>query len=139
LAAFLFFGTIMSSKKTSALVIGKTDYLRLMQLIENNDTDAADALDQEISRAKVVEDAKLPDNVVAMNSTVTFSDLDSAEEKTIQLVFPQDADVSQLKISVLSPVGSALIGLKIGGTIEWPIPLGKVRRLQVTAVQQAQE
>lgn len=129
----------MSSKKTSALVIGKTDYLRLMQLIENNDTDAADALDQEISRAKVVEDAKLPDNVVAMNSTVTFSDLDSAEEKTIQLVFPQDADVSQLKISVLSPVGSALIGLKIGGTIEWPIPLGKVRRLQVTAVQQAQE
>lgn len=126
----------MSSKKTSALVIAKTDYLRLMQLIEKTETDAADALDLEISRAKIVEDAKLPKDVVAMNSTLTFSDLDSAEEKTIQLVYPQDADVSQLKISVLSPVGSALIGLKIGGTIEWPVPQGKVRRLKVIAVEQ---
>lgn len=126
----------MSSKKTSALVIAKTDYLRLMQLIEKTETDAADALDLEISRAKIVEDTKLPKDVVAMNSTLTFSDLDSAEEKTIQLVYPQDADVSQLKISVLSPVGSALIGLKIGGTIEWPVPQGKVRRLKVIAVEQ---
>ncbi len=126
----------MSSKKASALVIAKTDYLRLMKLIEKTDTDAADALDLEISRAKIVEDAKLPKDVVAMDSTLTFSDLDSAEEKTIQLVYPQDADVSQLKISVLSPVGSALIGLKIGGTIAWPVPQGKVRRLKVIAVEQ---
>lgn len=126
----------MSSKKASALVIAKTDYLRLMQLIEKTDSDAADALDLEISRAKIVEDAKLPADVVAMNSTLTFSDLDSAEEKTIQLVYPQDADVTQLKISVLSPVGSALIGLKIGGGIEWPVPQGKVRRLKVIAVEQ---
>lgn len=129
----------MSSKKTSALVITKTDYLRLMQLIEKTETDAADALDLEISRAKIVEAAKLPVDVVAMNSVVTFSDLDSAEEKTIQLVYPQSADVTQMKISVLSPVGSALIGLKIGGTIEWPVPQGKVRRLQVTAVQQSHD
>ncbi len=126
----------MSSKKASALVIAKTDYLHLMQLIEKTETDAADALDLEISRAKIVEDSKLPDDVVAMNSTLTFSDLDSAEEKTIQLVYPQDADVTQMKISVLSPVGSAVIGLKIGGTIEWPIPQGKVRRLKVIAVKQ---
>lgn len=126
----------MSSKRASALVIAKTDYLRLMQLIEKTDSDAADALDLEISRAKIVEDANLPADVVAMNSTLTFSDLDSAEEKTIQLVYPQDADVTQLKISVLSPVGSALIGLKIGGAIEWPVPQGKVRRLKVIAVEQ---
>lgn len=125
----------MSSKKTSALIITKTDYLRLMQLIEKTDTPAADALDLEISRAKIVENTKLPADVVAMDSIVTFTDLDSAEEKTIQLVYPQDADVTQLKISVLSPIGSALIGLKIGGTIAWPVPQGKVRRLQVIAVQ----
>jgi regulator of nucleoside diphosphate kinase len=125
----------MSSKKTNALIITKTDYLRLMQLIEKTDTPAADALDLEISRAKIVENTKLPADVVAMDSIVTFTDLDSAEEKTIQLVYPQDADVTQLKISVLSPVGSALIGLKIGGTIAWPVPQGKVRRLQVIAVQ----
>jgi regulator of nucleoside diphosphate kinase len=125
----------MSSKKTTALIIAKTDYLRLMQLIEKIDTPAADALDLELSRAKIVETPKLPADVVAMDSIVTFTDLDSAEEKTIQLVYPQDADVTKMKISVLSPVGSALIGLKIGGTIEWPVPQGKVRRLQVTAVQ----
>ncbi len=129
----------MSTKKANALVISTLDYQQLMQLIEKNDTPAADTLDQEISRAKIVETKKLPANIVAMNSTVTFIDLDSDEEKTIQLVYPQDADVSQLKISVLSPVGSALIGLKIGGTIEWPVPLGKVRHLKVTSVEQRQE
>lgn len=125
----------MSSKKNNTLIISKTDYLRLTQLIEKLDTEAADALDAELSRAKIVETAKLPADVVAMDSIVTFTDLDSAEEKTVQLVYPQDADVTQLKISVLSPVGSALIGLKIGGTIEWPVPQGKVRRLQVTQVR----
>lgn len=129
----------MSTKKANALVISTLDYQQLMQLIEKNDTTAADTLDQEISRAKIVETKKLPANIVAMNSTVTFIDLDSDEEKTIQLVYPQDADVSQLKISVLSPVGSALIGLKIGGTIEWPVPQGKVRHLKVTSVEQRQE
>nr|WP_324258252.1 nucleoside diphosphate kinase regulator [Cellvibrio fontiphilus] len=128
----------MSSKKSNALVISKLDYAQLMQLIETSDSDAADALDMEISRAKIVETNKLPNDVVAMNSKVTFCDLDSNEEKTIQLVYPQDADVSQMKISVLSPVGSALIGLKIGGAIEWPVPQGKVRRLKVIAVEQAQ-
>lgn len=126
----------MNSKKVSTLIIAKTDYLRLMQLIEKTETDAADALDLEISRAKIVEGSNLPKDVVTMNSTVTFSDLDVEEETTIQLVYPQDADVTQLKISVLSPVGSALIGVKIGGTIEWPVPLGKVRRLKVVAVNQ---
>lgn len=129
----------MSTKKANALVISTLDYQQLMQLIEKNDTPAADILDQEISRAKIVETKKLPANIVAMNSTVTFMDLDSDEEKTIQLVYPQDADVSQLKISVLSPVGSALIGLKIGRTIEWPVPQGKVRHLKVTSVEQRHE
>lgn len=129
----------MSAKKANTLVISTLDYQQLMHLIEKNDSPAADSLDQEISRAKIIETKKLPKDVVAMNSVATFIDLDSAEEKTVQLVYPQDADVSQLKISVLSPVGSALIGLKIGGTIEWPVPQGKVRRLKVTSVAQQQE
>lgn len=126
----------MSRTKTSALVISQRDYQHLLQLIEKNTSDAADALDAEISRAKIVAQEKLPADVVAMESQVTFTDLDSGEAKTVQLVYPQAADVSQLKISVLSPVGSALIGLKVGGTIEWPVPQGKKRRLQVVAVAQ---
>ncbi len=124
------------SKNTSELIISKVDYANLMQLIEKTDTEAADALDEEIGRAKVVDIKDLPKSTVTMNSLVTFSDIDSNEEKTVQLVYPQEADINQLKISVLSPVGSALIGLSLGGTIEWPIPQGKFRRLKVIEVKQ---
>ncbi|WP_049630365.1 nucleoside diphosphate kinase regulator [Cellvibrio sp. pealriver] len=128
----------MSGKSTSELIISTVDYTHLMQLIEKTDTSAADALDEEISRAKVVDTTDLPKNTVTMNSLVTFSDIDSKEEKTVQLVYPQEADINQLKISILSPVGSALIGLSLGGAIEWPIPQGKFRRLKVIAVKQPQ-
>lgn len=129
----------MNVKNATELIISKLDYANLLILIEKTEnTSAADALDEEISRANVVELKDLPTNTVTMNSLVTFSDVDSAEEKTVQLVYPQDADINQAKISVLSPVGSALIGLSIGGTIEWPVPQGKVRRLKVIAVQQPQ-
>lgn len=128
----------MSGKSTSELIISTVDYTHLIQLIEKTDTSAADALDEEISRAKVVDTTDLPKNTVTMNSLVTFSDIDSKEEKTVQLVYPQEADINQLKISILSPVGSALIGLSLGGAIEWPIPQGKFRRLKVIAVKQPQ-
>ena len=128
----------MSGKSTSELIISTVDYTHLMQLIEKTNTSAADALDEEISRAKVVDTTALPKNTVTMNSLVTFSDIDSKEEKTVQLVYPQEADINQLKISILSPVGSALIGLSLGGAIEWPIPQGKFRRLKVIAVKQPQ-
>lgn len=128
----------MNSKTTTELIISKIDYVNLTQLIERADSAAAEALDEEISRARIVATHDLPENAVSMNSIVTFSDIDSAEEKTIQLVYPQNADINQLKISILSPVGSALIGLLPGGTIKWPMPQGKFRRLKVIAVKQQQ-
>ncbi len=73
-----------------------------------------------------------------MGSTVTFIDLDSNQENTVSLVYPEEANVAEMKISVLSPVGSALIGLRVGGAIDWPVPQGKVRRLKVTGVQPPQ-
>ncbi len=126
----------MSKKNPSALVISQRDYHQLLDLIEKHPSPAANALDEEISRANIVANNELPSDVVAMNSQVTFTDADSAKETTIQLVYPQHADVNQQKISILSPVGSALIGLGIGGTIEWPIPQGKTRRLKVVTVAQ---
>lgn len=126
----------MVATTETSLVISNSDYQRLVQLIEDNDSPAAEALDIEIGRATLVADAQLPADVVAMDSEVTFEDLDSGEQKTIQLVFPAQANVDQLKISILSPVGSALIGLRIGSSIDWPVPQGKVRRLKVIAVKQ---
>jgi len=128
----------MNRKNLNELLISNLDYLNLTQIIEQSNSPATDALDEEISRARIVAKNDFPKDAVAMNSFVTFSDMDSAEEKTVQLVYPQNADIDQLKISILSPVGSALIGLSLGGTIEWPIPQGKFRRLKVIAVQQQQ-
>ncbi len=126
----------MSKQNPSKLIISQADYQQLLDLIEKNPSPATDALDEEISRAKIVANNELPTDVVVMNSQVTFIDADSAEENTIQLVYPQHADVNQQKISILSPVGSALIGLSVGGTIDWPVPQGIVRRLKVVAVKQ---
>jgi len=126
----------MPIKKETSLIVSKSDYQQLLKLIEQEDTPAAEALDIELSRAELVEENKLPADAVSMGSVVTFTDLDSQEEKTISLVYPHEADVTTMKISILSPVGSALIGLRIGGNIDWPVPQGKVRRLKVIAVQQ---
>lgn len=126
----------MHTKKENSLVILKSDYQQLIKLIEKDDTATADALDIELGRADLVHDKDIPTDAVTMGSMVTFIDLDSQEEKTISLVYPNEADVAQMKISILSPVGSALIGLRNGGTIDWPVPQGKVRRLKVIAVKQ---
>ncbi len=126
----------MRAKKETLPIISKTDYLQLIKLIEQHDTPAAEALDIELGRAEIAPSADVPSDAVTMGSTATFTDLDSDEEKTITLVYPNEADVAQMKISILSPVGSALVGLRIGGEIDWPVPLGKVRRLKVIAVQQ---
>lgn len=125
------------AKKT--LFISERDYQSLLPLIEKYDTPAAEALDNELGRAKIVRNTELPVDVVAMDSQVTFIDLDTAEESTVTLVYPANANIEKMKISILSPVGTALIGLRVGGKIDWPLPSGKIRHLQVVAVTQAEK
>ena len=125
----------MSVSHNSSIIISEFDYQHLLSLCEKANTPAAEALEDEMGRADIVE--ALPEHIVAMNSSVTFIDLDSGEETRISLVYPSDAKVEDMKISILTPIGTALIGLRVGGKIDWPIPGGKVRRLQVTAVSPA--
>lgn len=125
------------AKKT--LFISERDYQSLLPLIEKYDTPAAEALDNELGRAKIVRNTELPVDVVAMDSQVTFIDLDTAEESTVDLVYPAKANIEEMKISILSPVGTALIGLRVGGKIDWSLPNGKVRHLQVVSVTQAEK
>lgn len=122
------------SNQNYSLVVSSIDYQALLEIIERDDSPAAEALEAELDRADIVKAADFPRDVVAMNAAATFVDLDSGEETTVFLVYPQDADVSKKKISILSPVGTALIGLRIGDKIDWPLPNGKTRRLQVTSV-----
>ncbi len=122
---------------TQSLIVSKTDYLKLMALLEHQDSLAAEALEDELGRADIVADDALPTDVVSMGSQVRFMDLDNKTETQVVLVYPAESDVSQNRISILSPMGSALIGLPVGGTIDWPLPNGKTRRVKVISVTQA--
>lgn len=129
----------MRTENENPIVISEHDYRTLLPLSENLRTPLEEALDAELGRAEIVNDSDLPTDVVSMNAVVTFVDLDSSEETTVQLVYPGEASVDQMKISILSPVGSALIGLRTGGEINWPLPNGKSRLLRVIGVTQAEK
>lgn len=91
-------------------------------------------LEAELARADIVEPRDMPPTVVSMNSTVRFKVQGSAEEFSLTLVYPRDMDASGDKISVLAPVGSALLGLSQGDQIEWPKPGGGVLRVSIEEI-----
>lgn len=129
----------MRALAESTLIISERDYQSLFPLAENLKTPFEEALDAELGRADIVPDKDLPADVVTMNSVVTFLDLNSSEETTVSLVYPREASVDLMKISILSPVGSALIGLRVGGEINWPLPNGSRRLLRVVNVIQPEK
>jgi regulator of nucleoside diphosphate kinase len=98
--------------------------------------DAASAvrLDEELARATVVPDDALPPGTVALDSRVRFRDERTGRVRDVTLVLPARATADEGRISVLSPIGSALIGLAVHDHIEWPLPGGKVSRLCVLDV-----
>ena len=87
----------------------------------------------ELDRADVVEPKEVPPDVVTMNSKVRFA-LESGEEFCLTLVYPQDMDGSAERISILAPVGSALLGLSEGDHIEWPRPGGGMMKVRLVEV-----
>lgn len=91
------------------------------------------ALEGELERAQVVSSEQVPPNVVTMNSTVRFTIAQSGEEFTLTLVYPKDAGEPG-RISVLAPVGSALLGMAVGDELDWPRPGGGVSTVRVTDV-----
>ncbi len=119
------------------IVVTETDLTRLTDLMKvqpKRNADACEALEAELSRADVVLPTEIPADVVTMNSRARFVDEDRNEEIEMTLVYPRDADVDRGRVSVLAPVGAALLGLSVGQSIEWPLPRGGTRRLRVSAV-----
>ena len=110
------------------LIISDQDYARLSRLAHN------ELLEDELSRAVVVPADQVPINVVRMNSRVTYLDESNGLSREVELVFPENVDLKYGKISVLSPVGSALLGLEEGQSIEWSFPNDPSRRLKVVSV-----
>lgn len=119
------------------IVLGEDDHRKLIALAlagSGHSSDAADDLLNEIERARVVPTRKLGSSVVRMGSTVTYRP-DNGAERTVQLVYPADADIAQGRISVLTPVGTALIGLDVGQSITWEARGGSKHVLTVMAVE----
>jgi regulator of nucleoside diphosphate kinase len=119
------------------IYITDTDSEKLRLLIERGganpvDHEYLDMLEQELDRAEIVEPAAIPRDVVTMNSEVQLQDLDSGEVRVYRLVFPTQSRTPH-SISVLAPVGTAMLGYRTGDVIEWPVPKG-LRRLKVLDV-----
>jgi regulator of nucleoside diphosphate kinase len=86
-----------------------------------------------VNRAVIVDPREVPPDLVTMNSCADILDLDSGETVTFTLVFPSEADVDEGKISILAPIGSGMLGYRVGDEFEWQVPAG-IRRMRVTRV-----
>ncbi|MCD2325478.1 nucleoside diphosphate kinase regulator [Sphingomonas sp. IC-56] len=116
------------AEKLSNLAIG----------IEDRFPQVSELLIRETSRARLHSSKTIPANVVTMGTTVEFVDENNGARRTVKLVYPSDADISAGRISILTPVGAGLIGLREGQSILWPDRDGQKRRLTILSVQQAQ-
>ncbi|WNG49662.1 nucleoside diphosphate kinase regulator [Archangium minus] len=122
------------STQEPRIVVTSTDMERLRTLIDTTAGDKAETLDAELLRAEVVEPSQIPPDVVTMNSRVVYRDEDSGETREVTLSYPQDASLEHGRVSVLAPVGAALLGLSVGQEIEWELPGGKHKRLRIVSV-----
>ncbi|HEY1326939.1 MAG TPA: nucleoside diphosphate kinase regulator [Casimicrobiaceae bacterium] len=113
------------------LFLTEADFTRVMALQPDP------LLRAELERAIVVAPHAMPPGVVTMYSNVRYHDEHAGLSRKVQIVYPEDADAAAGKVSVLAPVGAALIGLEKGQAIDWKFPGGEVRRLRVEEVVNA--
>ncbi|WP_437685714.1 nucleoside diphosphate kinase regulator [Sorangium sp. So ce176] len=124
---------------SNPIILTEFDRDRLARLLEalrarpGGDTPELEALETELERADVVKPGDIPPSVVTMNSKVELVDLDTEERLCVTVVFPGAADVKSGKISVLAPMGLALLGCREADEVDWPTP-SRTRRLRVERV-----
>lgn len=129
-----------TTTRRPSLLLSRLDVERIEELLEQPQFRGLDtgALRGELERAEVAEPAAMPGEVITMNSVARVR-VDDAElgshERELALVYPRDADGSAHKVSILAPVGSALLGLRTGDSIDWPMPGGRTARLEVLAIR----
>lgn len=124
-------------QRKPAITTTRSDHDRLSRLAESyegRNPEVAEELLSELDRARIIEDSRIAANVVRMGSTLRFTS-DLGEDRRVTLVFPGEADIAEGKISVLTPIGVALIGLSEGQSIDWTARDGRVHRLTVETVE----
>jgi regulator of nucleoside diphosphate kinase len=128
----------MSDK--SKIYISEFDLKRLKELIkvaeqfgDKRVVRYLEELDEELDRAESMKPQEIPHDVITMNSTFRLRNADTDEEMVYTLVFPGEADSAKGKISILAPIGTAVLGCKIGDNIEWEVPAG-LKRFRVEGI-----
>ena len=117
----------------SKLIINRLDYARIKKSISDEKifksitNTEAEKLLQELDAAKIVEPEAIPSNVVTMNSIVKLSFLNNDKNIQFQIVYPEQANIKENKISIFSPIATALIGYKVSDEVEWIVPAGLTR------------
>ena len=115
-------GVLMS--KPSFIIVTDVDHQRLQSTLQSaggRTSPATEALEAELSRAVVVPSERVPDTVITMRSRFVYEDEATHEARVITLVYPTEANPKKDKVSVLSPLGTALLGLSVGQTIDWEV------------------
>lgn len=114
----------------SKIILNRLDYSRIKQSIgdarqfKSISASEAENLMKELNSAKIVEPQEIPDNVVTMNSIVKISFSNTNKQVEFQIVYPDKANLKNNKISIFSPIATALIGYKVADEIEWLVPAG---------------
>ena len=135
---------MQKSPAAKTLVVSTADRARLEALlaaaeaVADRDGGNLETLALELGRAQVVPPEDVPPDVVTLYSRVQIEDLDTHESRIYTLVLPWEADVHAGRLSVLAPIGTALLGYREGDRIEWPVPRG-VRRIRVVRVLEQPE
>ena len=124
----------MTDKKSpKQLILTDKDYRRLLALLNDSFALALSHkpylkdLRGELDIAEIVDSDKIPPNVVAMYTTVQLRDVSSREVDLFTLVFPNEANIIEGKLSVLAPIGTSILGQRIGDVVTWPVPSGNVK------------
>jgi regulator of nucleoside diphosphate kinase len=126
-------------RKPHNIVITEPDMEGLRYLLDpvrrplSKDQEHLDVLEQELDRAQILSAGEAPPELVTMNSRVRLKNLTTGKEMTYTLVFPKDADLTAGRISVLAPIGTAILGYRAGDVIAWSVPGGK-RKFRIEEV-----
>jgi regulator of nucleoside diphosphate kinase len=129
------------AKSRPPITVSSLDLERIEELLGSDayrKLPGLDTLQGELDRARVVDPEEVPPNLVTMNSTVVVLDEDSNTQSELTLVYPNSAQALN-PVSVLAPVGSALLGLSVGQSISWPAPNGRELRLRVLDIKNQPE
>lgn len=119
------------------ITLNRLDAERLQRLIDaatDKDRSVAEALEAELERAEVIEPEDMPADVVSMNSQVRFTELSRQSELTRTLVYPHALAETPDGLSIMAPVGAALLGLRVGDVIDWTLPGGQSTQLRIDAI-----